>query len=210
MTDPEGYVAQLCESLGKAVAASNDLLIATDGSAVHMVSAWAVVFEQATFAQGVVGEDQTPHRAELEALRAVLWALAQIQGHTCRIVVACECQAALMVAGGAGDLSLFRTEFQAYQAAIRAHGLHVVLHWVPSHGRVRPHWRPPEGFTEDQLRAANDRADGAAKQAARRRAASSRRAATQQLWQDAKQWELQAIRLAASAEERYFFADDDA
>ncbi|CAE7807875.1 ppdK, partial [Symbiodinium sp. CCMP2456] len=76
--------------------------VGTDGSSVSEVGAWAVAVQDGeVYACGVSSEDQTPYRAEVEGLRAVLEALL-----LCRrcgsVVVVCDCQAALWALDGHG------------------------------------------------------------------------------------------------------------
>ena len=78
------------------------VLLATDGSVVHSVAAWAVALhEGADFCLGVAAEDQSPHRAEVEGLMAVVRALSRFSAHGFVDVLA-DCKSAIAVAEGGG------------------------------------------------------------------------------------------------------------
>ena len=95
------------------------LFVATDGSVVDTVAAWPLVFEdEQCFAQGVGAEDQTPHRAELEGLLALLRALDLCRGSAV-VHVICDCKAALQVADGGGLERLMDGFFTALRGQLR-------------------------------------------------------------------------------------------
>ena len=58
------------------------VFLATDGSVVDTVAAWAVVLDNGggVFSLGVDAEDQSPYRAETEGLIAVVRALHRLHG----------------------------------------------------------------------------------------------------------------------------------
>ena len=79
------------------------LLVATDGSVVDTVAAWAVVVdnEPRSFSLGVAAEDQSPHRAEVEGLLAVVRAFLRCTAAG-RVHVLADCQSAMRMVQGGG------------------------------------------------------------------------------------------------------------
>lgn len=78
VVDPQDLIEQMAEFLQARLAAGTDVYVATDGSVVNTVAAWAAILSydgDGDFALGVAGEDQSSHRAEVEGLHSILRAL---------------------------------------------------------------------------------------------------------------------------------------
>ncbi|CAE7672255.1 unnamed protein product [Symbiodinium pilosum] len=201
VVDYQDYVEDVAAIIDEKLSASPDsvLFVATDGSVVDTVAAWSLTFEdEQCFAQGVGAEDQTPHRAELEGLLALLRALDFCRGSGVLHVI-CDCKAALQVADGGGLERLMAGFFTALRGRLRDR-LDVRLWWCPSHGKSAPaRWLcPPCG--EVRARRLNALADGAARQRAGLLAAGSARQRCAMLRRAAAEWErttLTALRAVA-------------
>eukprot|EP00439_Symbiodinium_sp_Y106_P049165 s5284_g6.t1 len=65
--DPDDLLEALAEALEVKLAAGGPVFVATDGSLVDTVAAWAVALDgDLAFSQTVTGEDQSAHRAEVD------------------------------------------------------------------------------------------------------------------------------------------------
>ncbi|CAE7516923.1 unnamed protein product [Symbiodinium natans] len=177
--------------------------VGTDGSVVSEVAAWAVAIHGGgTHASGVIGEDQSPYRAEVEGIRRLLLAASSCTGSG-RLVIISDCKSAIDTAFGRGQATLLVAEVEALLAAVCGLGIEVTLHWVPSHGKLAPtRWRPPPGG-ELLARFLNDAADRAAKAHAGLRARRSAREACLAARAGAAEWETQAITGLAKIAEFY-------
>ncbi|CAE7715253.1 unnamed protein product [Symbiodinium sp. CCMP2592] len=189
VVDYDGYVSDLAEVLQACLTAEGEVLLATDGSVVDTVSAWAVVLDddRGTFSMGVEAEDQSPHRAEAEGMLAVVRAL-----HRCtaagRVHLLADCQSAMATLHGCGSTQVFSRHALQLQAEMRDR-IEILWWWVPSHGKLANHqWRcPPCG--EMKARALNAAADRAARTRAVMRAQGSDRQRCVRLREDALKWE---------------------
>ena len=118
------YLAEMAETLEARLGSGGPLFVATDGSAVASVAAWSAVLDgdgAGDFALGVSGEDQTSHRAEVEALVALLEALVlTCSSGTVHVLV--DCQAALRVVQGGGCAPLLARRAVELQARLRGGG----------------------------------------------------------------------------------------
>ena len=194
VVDYQDYIEDVAAAIDEKLSASPDsvLFIATDGSVVDTVAAWSLAFEdEQCFAQGIEAEDQTPHRAELEGLLALLRALDHCRGSGVLHVI-CDCKAALQVADGGGLERLMAGSFTALRGRLCGR-LDVRFWWCPSHGKIAPsRWQcPPCG--EVRARRLNALADGAARRQAGRRAAGSLRQRCATLRKAAAEWERAAL-----------------
>ena len=175
MLDYDGLVDEIAEVFQVRLTAEGKLLIATDGSVVDTVAAWAVVVdsEDRAFSSGVGAEDQTPHRAEVEGLLTVFRALLRCTAAGCVHVLA-DCQSAMRVVQGGGHAQLLASRAVAMQELLRPR-IDLKIWWVPSHGKLASRrWAcPPCG--EMVARALNARADRDARACATRRAQGSDR-----------------------------------
>ena len=200
------YIEELAEALEAKLAANPRLFVATDGSSVTSVAAWAVVLDDdaGDFALGVPGEDQTPHRSEVEGLLALLQALVltTAAGH---VHVLVDCQAALAVMQGGGDARLLARRAVELQHKLRGR-VELTFWWTPSHGKVAPpRWQvPPCG--EAVARALNARADRVARSCATRRAAGSGRQQCANQRAQAKEWEKQSLLILTAVATRWMQA----
>ena len=198
------YLAEMAETLEARLGSGGPLFVATDGSAVASVAAWSAVLDgdgASDFALGVSGEDQTSHRAEVEALVALLEALVL----TCSsgsVHVLVDCQAALRVVQGGGCAPLLARRAVELQARLRGR-VRLTFWWVPSHGKVAPaQWMvPPCG--EAVARALNARADRVARSCATRRAAGSGRQQCADQRAQAMTWEKQALQTLTAVAHRW-------
>ncbi|CAJ1407527.1 unnamed protein product [Effrenium voratum] len=204
-TAVHGVKAELLQAIAELVQTSDNLFLATDGSAKNHVASWGIFVpcSDRAFAAGVEGEDQSAFRAELEAIRAALAAVfaASSQGIVmCRhLTIVSDCTAAIWVASGfEGDVIEMRARrFFELRRSLRAVGIGVDFKWVPSHGKIVRGWAPHPRATEAQLRAWNHAADRAANGCMQRLLAGSARLRWATNRKEAKTWELAAIRAAA-------------
>ena len=194
VVDYSGYIEDVAEAIDIRLARTpcSTLFVATDGSVIDTVAAWALVFEdEQTFAQGIAAEDQSPHRAELEGLLALFRAL-DLCKCTGVVHVICDCQAALLVAEGGGCERLMAGSFTALMSRLRSR-FEVHCWWCPSHDKVAPtRWVPPP-CGEARARRLNASADGAARRQAGRLAAGSARQRCLMSRRTAASWELDAL-----------------
>ena len=120
----------------------NRVQIATDGSALEDVGAYAVVSSrpEGVFATGDSSEDQSAYRQEALAMLALFRGLVGLTGHSQGCVqVLYDCEA--VVAGirhpeGAALPGLF-AELRAAQATLHQRNLLTELIWVPAMGNTR-------------------------------------------------------------------------
>ncbi|CAE7159456.1 unnamed protein product, partial [Symbiodinium necroappetens] len=190
--DYDGYVSDLSEVLQACLTAEGEVLLATDGSVVDTVSAWAVVLDsdRGVFSMGVDAEDQSPHRAEAEGMLTVVRAL-----HRCtaagRVHLLADCQSAIATLQGGGDTQVLSRHSLQLQAEMRGR-IEILWWWVPSHGKLASHkWRcPPCG--EMKARALNAAVDRAARTCATARAQGSERQRCLRLREAALEWEKKA------------------
>jgi hypothetical protein len=161
------FVADVTRFLDRALQGDKHIFVATDGAAKHGVSAFSVVILSVNFAAatGSFGEDQTPVRAELDALGVVCKAACALseRGVTGDITLVTDCISA-MSTFDTSDSSrpLLALQLRRWKRRASAMGLHVHLFWVPAHDRIVPHWKPHPLASEAQLRAWNRRADSMA------------------------------------------------
>ena len=188
------FLDSLAEEVLKLPAAPEGFLLATDGSCVTEVSAVAFAFLGGdTCGLGVPGEDQTPFKAEVQAL---LWLLEVLlrAGRPGDYFVLVDCTAALFAARGKGHLRKLCDRFTVLWNLLETAGVKVTLHWIPSHGKRAPDgWRPPGSFSEAQARLLNQAADAEARRLAARRARGSARQLCCQARTEAETWETGAI-----------------
>ena len=190
------YLAEMAETLEARLGAGGPLFVATDGSAVASVAAWSAVTDgdgAGDFALGVSGEDQTSHRAEVEALVALLeaWSSRALRGP-----FTCLWTARLL-------WGWFRLARRAVELQARLRGrVRLTFWWVPSHGKVAPtQWMvPPCG--EAVARALNARADRVARGCATRRAAGSGRQQCADQRAQAMAWEKQVLQTLTAVAHR--------
>ena len=198
------FLEEMAEAMEARLGTGDPLVVATDGSAVDSVAAWSAVLDgtgEGDFALGVPGEDQTSHRAEVEALVALLEALA-ITRSSGSVQVLVDCQAALRVVHGGGGLPLLARRAVELRAQLRGR-LRLGFWWVPSHGKAAPaKWVvPPCG--EAVARALNARADRVARDCATRRAAGSGRKQCASQREQAMVWEKHALQTLTAVARRW-------
>ena len=198
------FLEEMAAAMEARLGTGGPLVVATDGSTVASVAAWAAVLDgtgEGDFALGVPGEDQTSHRAEVEALVALLEALATTRSSgTVHVLV--DCQAALRVVHGGGSLPLLARRAVELRAQLRGR-LRLDFWWVPSHGKAAPaKWVvPPCG--EAVARALNARADRVARDCATRRAAGSGRKQCASQREQAMVWEKHALQTLTAVARRW-------
>lgn len=195
-------VDDLSEALDRALA-SGSVVVGTDGSVVSEVAAWAIAIHEAgVFSLGVVGEDQSSYRAEVEAIRVLLSALRLCKRRG-RVIVVCDCQSALLAVEGRGQAAVLAAELLSACVACRSLGFVVEFFWIPSHGKPAPaRWLVPPGG-EVVARTVNGRADVEARRCAAARCSGSARERCVQARAMAAQWEEAAIRALARIAEHY-------
>ncbi|CAE7891678.1 unnamed protein product [Symbiodinium sp. KB8] len=196
--DEPGFVEDLTADVDRALRASGDILVATDGSEVLSVAAAAIVVDGQAHSIGVSGEDQTAYKSEVWALVLLFKALLQcsVAG---RVTVVSDCLSALALLRGRGQLRVWAHFLVAADVQLRARGLLVVPWWIPSHGKRLPRgWLPPGGWSVQHLREANDIADKAARASASARLSGSLRERCAHQRIDAARWESRVISMAVA------------
>ena len=128
VVDHDGYIDQLAALFQQRLTSSGHLLVATDGSVVDAVAAGAVVLDDADCSLGVDAEDQTPHRAEVEALYAVYCALSKCSAHG-TVDILSDCKAVMLVSNGLGVTKVLAQRFLALKHAMQ-HRIAVTSWWV--------------------------------------------------------------------------------
>ena len=189
--DPAEVYEDISAMLDGMFLAEGSVMIAVDGSTCSSLAAWAVASADHSFALGVAGEDQSSFRAEIEALLAVLRGLRLCTGSGA-VHIVCDCQSAIRVALGGGQLAglcqLFADLRRALEPRFKIH-----LWWTPSHGKPAPsRWKPPP-CGEAVARALNAKADAAARSCATSRAQGSARKLVMEQREAALAWEVQAL-----------------
>ena len=199
----EELISDITEHLRRLLSDQNRVQIATDGSALEDVGAYAVVSSrpEGVFATGDSSEDQSAYRQEALAMLALFRGLVGLTGHSQGCVqVLYDCEA--VVAGirhpeGAALPGLF-AELRAAQATLHQRNLLTELIWVPSHGK-NPMWRAPAGLSVSYCRELNAKADAAANAARDNRWRHSARRRWHQAHREAVAWERAAILASAGA-----------
>lgn len=176
------------------------LHVATDGSSADAIAASAcfVAETDSTAAWGVPGQDQSPFRAEADAILLVLQASLHVlrtsSAARCKSLwIVSDCEAAISVAStGHGACYLLARRLHAALVALRQL-IQVKFCWVPSHGKASNKFAGNGIATLWQLRLWNQKADEAAAAAQRARALGSARAAWFVTVKEAKEWEIKAV-----------------
>jgi len=194
---------ELAATLEKLLRTEPVVYVGTDGSCVMDIAAWSVAVQKGpVVSAGVTGEDQSAYRGEVEAIRRLLMAAQMVRGSG-RLVIVSDCQAAIMAVHGCGCSRLLVEDVARRWQDVKAAGIDVTIHWVPSHGKPAPSsWHPPPGG-EVPARVLNGRADVEARSCATRRASGSAREACAALRAAAEDWEVEAIRGLAKIAEFY-------
>ena len=180
-----------------------ELVVATDGSSKEGVAAWAVSADcQEPIARGLSGEDGTPFRAEVEAIRALLAALlgfCRRSSHRPSVRCYVDCQAAIdIVQGAPGSCPLLSSQLIELRKSVAWSGILVTFLWVPSHGK-HVSWKAPDGDSSTHVRALNAAVDEAARACAERRWNGSDRAEWFRRRRADMAWELATVRMATAA-----------
>ena len=120
-------------------------------------------------AAAVPGEDQSSYKAELFAFWLVLQLILRARRSGLKEVnVLSDCEAAITAvcfdtATHEQTLPGLLQEISGALSLLRIEGVIIDFHWVPSHGRAAPKWRPWDGLAPDAQRALNARADETAR-----------------------------------------------
>ena len=180
-----------------------ELVVATDGSSKEGVAAWAVSADcQEPMARGLSGEDGTPFRAEVEAIRALLAALlgfCRRSSHRPSVRCYVDCQAAIdIVQGAPGSCPLLSSQLSELRKSVAWSGILVTFLWVPSHGK-HVSWKAPDGDSSTHVRALNAAVDEAARACAERLWNGSDRAEWFRRRRADMAWELATVRMATAA-----------
>ena len=178
--DNEQVVDELVDLLSQAFAAAGqgNALVGTDGSSIDGVAAASIASRsRKVVAFSTDGEDQSSYKAEVAALVFLCRALLRFRDKwKGRLVVACDCKAAIDAFFGRGTLFTLVQELTAARTMLSSWGLLVDLVWIPSHGKALPRaWRGDPQVPVDHLRIVNEFADDAARAWAVRRACGSLR-----------------------------------
>ena len=197
---PEDIHSSLCAALRRADDGSGLLGVATDGSSEHGVAAFAVIVPAAEFELPVPlpGQDQTPYRAEFEAVLLVCKCLIEVlRGGALvtvrKIVIVLDCLSVVIAASGHCQASpLLAQRFANMLREIR-HSCEFDLAFVPSHGKQSNACVPHPQIGEAVMRAWNHRADAVAGCALRARLQGSRRSSWWRSRQRVADWEVQAL-----------------
>ncbi|CAE7226893.1 gcs-1 [Symbiodinium sp. CCMP2592] len=185
------------------------LYAATDGSSHLSVGAYAVVIgdPSCVYAMGTGAEDQSPYRQEVLALHAAFASVHRVWSEGCVpcLFILTDCKAALTAISGQGDdpftLGLLLRDVRRLWKELERRGCAISLIWVPSHNK-HPRWRPSPDHDADVLRAFNHAADQAAGNCMQNRLMGSLRERWHQQCDQARDWELATIRIAAAAAEK--------
>ncbi|CAE7272427.1 Pol [Symbiodinium microadriaticum] len=189
----------------------NPVILATDGSSKHSVSAFACVIQAypapARIAAAHGAEDQTSFQAECFALHAVATAVSCVasRGRRGQIMILCDCRAAIQHAVAVPEslaLPLLAASLQSSLSHASQQGLYCELHWVPSHGKMSS-WKAPPGLDDVVCRELNAIADREAGILMERRRLESARSQWFRSVEDARQWATTAIRISAEASAQY-------
>ena len=199
---PEGLQLQLADCVERKLREDSCLFIATDGSAIDEVAAFAVVVPDCPpFVSGLDTEAQTAYRAEVDAatftLEAAALATSRLVGLRAYIVIVIDCQAAITtLKGGGKSPNLAR---RAHDALCRLRALaEVEVFWIPAHDKIKSGWVPHRLASEGWLCGLNDAADKAARAEASRLLRGSQLQRWLRLREDAVKWEAAAIKAAAA------------
>ena len=187
------------------------IFVATDGSEQAGVAALAVVFPQlsVTLTQGIDTEDQSPFRAEVEAIILALdlifkTVLLEYFPHSRNFVIVSDCEGAIeLVQRGSLTCPVLARRASHILADLERLHFSVEFCWVPSHGKFSNHFHAHPHATEDQLRDWNDTADRAANNAMKRRLNHSLRLDWHEHRCQAFEWECSAVRLSATIARQY-------
>lgn len=185
------------------------LHVAVDGSSKLDIGAWAIAFEHLpnAFVGGFCAEDQSPFRAEAEALLIcllVLFRLSQWLSFPSKVVILCDCKPVIQLTQSSlPKCALLAKTLAELLVQIKSGGINVQLHWVPAHGRSVPHWRPPASASEALCRKLNARADEAARNYVLCQLPRSARESWHHTVVQHAEWEVRVIAAAVAAGHRY-------
>ena len=202
---------RLVEAVLAAVPAQGQFCVATDGSSDKGIAAWAVHFPSGStsVASLVAGEDHTAFRAEAEGALHLLQALVAVTERGVEVtevdvLVFMDCLSVLELLWGQwGSVPLLADRLHGALLRARAVCRTVTFAWVPSHGKIKPGWHPPEGLCEVAVRAWNASADWAAKEVVRREAADSLRGQWHLQRQEATRWSSRVLGIVCDVARRY-------
>eukprot|EP00435_Cladocopium_sp_Y103_P050304 s881_g15.t1 len=185
---------------------------ATDGSSKHSTAAWSVFIPGVgvQVAAGLAGEDQSSFRAEMEALLQLCAALEQavqfdLELQSKQVFICSDCESALAIADGSFGEAFPLLARRLFSSILRLREIfgRVTLFWVPSHNKVKPGWHFPSFFLEQDIRAWNAAADKAARECVEARLTLSSRSQWHRSFNDARDWEVAVVQMAALVHKRY-------
>ena len=200
---PEGLKLRLADCIERRLREDPCLFLATDGSAIEEVAAFAVVVpDSPAFVSGLDTEAQTAYRAEVDAailtLEAAAVAANRLPALRAHFILVIDCQAAVETLRGGGRSPNLAQ--RAHDALRRLRALaEVEVFWIPAHDRVKAGWKPHRLASERWLCGLNDAADKAARAEAARLLRGSQLQRWLRLRDDAVNWEVAAIKAAAAA-----------
>ena len=198
-----GIKPVLVQSIVQRLREDSLLFIATDGSEIEGVAAFSILVPRTLpVSSGLDTEAQTAFRAEVEAgifaLEAALEAVRLLPRGRAHLVFVIDCQSAIVVLQGGGQLPNLAARALAALRSLRALA-EVEFFWIPAHGRSKPGWTPHARASERWLRQLNDVVD----QSARSMALSLLQGSDIQAWSACRdvavRWEVAAITAAAEA-----------
>ena len=108
----------------------------------------------------VPGMDQTAYAAEVWGVLQVVLACEGMEGDMCLLVdnKAAQTELQAWIEGAREVLgNMPRTWRRIREAVQNTPGLRSA--WLPSHDKVKEGWQPPQGWTEEECRALNKKAD---------------------------------------------------
>lgn len=200
------------EKHGPQMASLQHWIVSTDGSEEGGVAAWSAVWPQLseTFSQGVCSEDQSPFRAEIDALLFVLHLLCILCNSTVlpvskTVIIVSDCESALNVVAqkAPGQAPGLAAKASAFLQVLSNFGVRIDFCWVPSHGKPSSKFCAHPLCTKSQMRYWNELADDSARKCMKNRLRDSHRSLWNAARVVARQWELCAIRAAAAAAQVY-------
>jgi hypothetical protein len=172
-TVKEALVERAAGCIAEAFAANGNCVAATDGSEKGGIAACGIVFVDAPAWMAehetpLDGEEQTAYAAEVFAMATVLRGLDALRLRECRLsdrrctlTLVMDCKSAIewVTRPVPSARARLHAELRGVIGRARVTGWMVRFAWVPSHGRIVPSWSPSFGYTEEVLRAWNERAD---------------------------------------------------
>ena len=134
--DCESLCEEVGDQLSRGFESHAEVFVATDGSAHQQLAALAVIFPtlDTSVSGGIPSEDQTPFRAETEALSLVIRSALAVWDKRFmvrRLVIVSDCEAAIAVVQGSSScVPVLAKRLQEALRLLRQH-IDTKLMWIP-------------------------------------------------------------------------------